>query len=121
MIDLPMYIATSDVFCSNIQFSETEVQISFLENRKQQIGLGTMEVLMVDVSTNERWKETYVALQETLVDLIDDILVYRRTEGKPINTSEIRSPSERMSEARAQARARAILLGDEEPPSPDAG
>lgn len=121
MIDLPFYVASSDLFITNIQFSETEVQISYLQNRKQLIGLGSMEVLMVQLDLNERWQETYIALQETLKDFVDDVLVFQRTEGKTLKSAEIKTPSERMAETRAEARARAFLLGEEEPPSPDAG
>lgn len=103
--DIAMWIMLSDVFVSGVQFSEDQIQVSYLENRKQQVDSAIMDTMMINLANNDRWRETFVAVQETLKDLIDDVLVHQRTEGKLSRTAAIKTPQERMLQAQEEAEA----------------
>ena len=107
--DIAMHIMMTDVFVSSIQFSEDQVQITYLENRNQQIDSAVMSTMMVQLQANERWRAAYVALQESLVDFVDDVLVHMRTEGKAARTAEIKTPQERMAQAKLEAEMKAQI------------
>ena len=114
MIDVATYIMMGDLFITGVQFTEDQIQIGFLENRHQQVESAIMQTMIINLERQERWKQTYIALQETLKDLVNDVMVFQREEGKPQRTAEIKTPQERMAQAREEERIRANLGLDDE-------
>lgn len=107
--DLAMYIMLGDLFVTGVNFTEDQMQVSYLQNRRQQVESAIMETMMINLDGNERWKETFISLQETLKDLVDDVFVHQDSEGKPQRTAQTKSPAERMAQAREEAEYRERL------------
>lgn len=105
--DLAMWVMQSDVFITGVNFSEDQIQVSYLENRKQQVDSAIMETMMINLPNNPRWRETFIALQESLKDLIDDVLVHQRTDGQVARNAAVKTPQERMLQAQEEAAAAA--------------
>lgn len=65
-------IVEADVFISSVQFSESSMELTFLENREQAEEVAIMRSMMLSLERNPRLQEAFRHLQETLRDVVDE-------------------------------------------------
>lgn len=78
------HIVSADVFVTSVQFSETNLEIAFLEHREQGGEAAMMRTMMLDISNNDRLRQAYLDLQEMLCDVVDEgYFMIRESTDKP--------------------------------------
>ena len=74
-------ILQADVFVSSVQFSDTSIELTFLENREQSEEVAIMRSMMLSVEKNTRLQEAFMDLQEILVGGTDEGYFSLRNDG----------------------------------------
>lgn len=75
-------IVEADVFVTSVQFSESSLELTFLENREQAEDVAIMRSMMLSLEKNPRLQEAFRFLQETLRDVVDEGYFSLRNEGR---------------------------------------
>ena len=106
-------ILQADVFVSSVQFSDTSIELTFLENREQSEDVAIMRSMMLSLEKNTRLQEAFMDLQEILVGITDEGYFSLRNDG---SSGTIR---EQMIQRRLNAEAEAGADSEPEPEEPE--
>ena len=74
-------ILQADVFVSSVQFSDTSIELTFLENREQSEDVAIMRSMMLSLEKNTRLQQAFLDLQEILVAVTDEGYFSLRNDG----------------------------------------
>ena len=74
-------ILQADVFISSVQFSDTSIELTFLENREQSEEVAIMRSMMLSLEKNTRLQQAFLDLQEILVGVTDEGYFSLRNDG----------------------------------------
>jgi hypothetical protein len=80
-VDVIDAILEYPVFITSVSFSETQMEIQFLEHIDQKEGVSMMRSMGLNVQLNEQVQRAYLDLQEILRDIVDEGYFQLRNSG----------------------------------------
>lgn len=111
-------IVQADVFVSSVQFSESSMELTFLEHHDQAEDVAMMKSMMLSLETDPELQQAFRDLQLMLVEIIDNGFYRLRNPERKMSIRD-RMLQRKMAEevAAADEKPEAEEAAPEEPPT----